>query len=255
MECKWVEYNFDRGFKHGEQSKADVLIGCPVQKRDWIIGEWFWKTMAAAKIAGVKPAFIFVMDPSEKPLHTIIMNQARMHNSTLIIGEIVEENREDKREWNSIRYEKMVELRNLLLEGVRNFNPELFLSLDSDILLHELALKSMIENIGEYDAIGGKTYMTHTGKEFPSFGLLNGSRMIRRFDMETVIKVDVIMAIKLMKQSAYSQDYKVDTQGEDIGFSKNCADAGLRFGWDGTCASKHVMRQQDLDKVDSRVGF
>lgn len=256
MDYEWKVYDFDHGFKHGTKAKVDILIGCPIQKREWIIDKWFWHVMAACKIAGLRPGFIFVLDTQEEPLNTMIMNQAKLHNATLILCDIPEEPREDKRTWNSIRYHRMAYLRNLLLEGVRDFGPDFFLSLDSDILLHEQTIKSLVENIGDYDAIGGKAYMTHTGTNFPSFGLINNlNKMIRRYDVDGVIKVDVIMAIKLMKPSAYSISYSYDPQGEDIGFSRNCVEAGLKLAWDGTYGNKHVMRKQDLESFDSRVGF
>lgn len=255
----WSSWSYDSsGRKNKAKRPIDILIGCPIQQRDWIIDDWFWYVMAACKVADLKPGFIFVMDPKEEPLNSMIHNLCRLNNVDLWVGEVVEEDRTDERDWNVIRYEKMVELRNALLQGVRDVAPPLFLSLDSDILLAPDALKSMVENLShdEWDAIGGKTYMTHTGKEYPSYGILNdGFGMIRRQEADGVFEVDVIMAIKLMKPKAYAVDYKVDVQGEDIGWSRNCKDACLKLRWDGTYASKHVMRKDDKDKIDVRVGY
>lgn len=213
--------------------------------------------MASCKIAGLKPAFIFVMDPNEQPLFEMIQNQCKLNNVDLYVGEVTEEQREDKRDWHGERYHKMVALRNILLEGVRNVAPPLFLSLDSDILLNSEALKSLCLNFrDEWAAIGGKTYMSHTGREYPSYGILNQvNGFIRRKEADGCWPVDVIMAIKLMKPEAYAIDYVFDSQGEDIGWSKECKKAGLKLGWDGTHCSKHVMRKDDLEKVDARVGY
>jgi hypothetical protein len=58
-----------------------------------------------------------------------------------------------------------------------------------------------------------------------------------------------------MKPEAYNIDYKVADQGEDIGWSQNCKQARLKLLWDGSHASKHVMRRKDLENVDVRVGY
>jgi hypothetical protein len=157
--------------------------------------------MAACRKAGLKPGFIFVMDPEEEPLNTMIHNLCKINNVDLWIGNMREEPREDKREWNSIRYEKMVMLRNYLLQGVRRVAPPLFLSLDSDILLNADALVSMSANLAEkpeYAAVGGKAYMTHTGTQYPSFGQFRHANSMHRHESSGTFKVDVIMAIKLM---------------------------------------------------------
>lgn len=130
------------------------MIGCPVQKREWIIDKWFWHVNKACVQVGVKPAFIFVMDESDEPMNSIIHNCCEIYGSDLYVCSIDEVDREDKRIWNNIRFERMSVLRNILLDGVRKVSPPHFLSLDSDILIHLDGIKTMLNNIGEWDAIG-----------------------------------------------------------------------------------------------------
>lgn len=253
---EWLDFDYDLSYRNGVKKPIDILIGCPVHEREWIMDDWFWRVNAACKVAGLHPGYIFVMDPTEEPLYTMIQNQAKLMSTQLHIGVVQEQPRDDKRDWNERRYDRMVELRNILLEGVRANNPPLFLSLDSDILLHEEAIKSMVDNLEDFDAIGGKTYMTHTGTTCLSYGIMKpNTRMMRRADAIGSFKVDVIMAIKLMTPAAYNIDYRFDSQGEDIGFSRACQEAGLKLKWDGTYANKHVMRRADLGRIDPRCGF
>lgn len=249
-------YSYSANYKKTLKKDINLLVGCPIQKRDWIIAEWFSHVMAATKQANRIPGFIFVLDPNEEPLNTMIHNLCKINNVDLWTIPIQENDRDDVRDWNHIRFMRMVYLRNCLLEGVRHISPPLFLSLDSDILIHQYCIKSLIEKFSEeYSAIGGKAYMTHMGKHYPSYGMLLDQGNLYRQDSEGVFKVDVIMAIKMMKPEAYNIDYSFDAIGEDIGFSKNCSKSGLRLMWDGTITNKHVMRKIDLGKIDDRCGF
>lgn len=252
-----IEYFcYEKAARGKQLEDIDILVGCPIQKREWIFSDWHWAVMTSCHAAGLNPGFIFVIDPNEEPLNTIIHNLAKINNNRLWIVPVEEKAREDIRDWNEQRYKRMVELRNLLLKHVRTISPPLFLSLDSDIILHPDTVTSMMANLTEeYAAIGGKAYMTHIGQYHPSYGRLSNHGNLQRPDSQGVFKVDVIMAIKLMKPEAYNIDYKFDSMGEDIGFSKNCKEAGLRLCWDGTIANKHVMRKEDIDRIDPRVGY
>ena len=253
-----IKFANDRsGRKGADPAPIDILIGCPIQKRDWIISEWFWHAVAACKVAGVKPGFLFVMDTSEEPLFTMVKNLSEINGVDLWIVPVEEVQRADKRDWSHIRYERMVVLRNLLLEGVRELGPPLFLSLDSDMLLHEEAIKVLIDTLSEQDAqaVGGKSYLSHTGRAHPTYAMIGYQNSLKRPDSEGTFKVDVLMAIKLMTPPAYNVDYEFHAHGEDIGWSLACKREGLKLWWNGSVCSKHVMRVVDLDKIDARAGF
>lgn len=253
----WREWPYGASDRKDRTKKLpiDILVGCPIQKREWIIKEWFWHAIVSCKNAGLTPAFIFVMDSSEEPLNTMIHNLAQTHKVDLFICDVEEIEREDHRMWNKIRYERMVELRNILLDGVRNVNPPLFLSLDSDILIHKDAVDSMLKNINGFEAIGSKVFMTRIGRHYPSYAMLGRTRNLIRPDSSSCFKVDVIMGLKLMKPEAYNVNYEFASQGEDIGWSLACKENKVRLAWDGSVTSKHVMRKQDLEKVDVRAGY
>jgi hypothetical protein len=63
------------------------------------------------------------------------------------------------------------------------------------------------------------------------------------------------MAAKLMTPDAFRVDYEFDLQGEDVGWSRACARAGLTLGWEGRVISKHVLAPHLLTTRDPRVGF
>jgi hypothetical protein len=228
-----------------------LVVGCPVSCREWILPTWFGYVERACETAGLdEPGYVFVVHPQDKSWDCILD-----HCSSATLVPAPFHRGRDTRDWLPPRYQQMVTLRNLLLDTVRAEQPDLFLSLDSDILLHADQLKFMIEALERFDAVGGRCYMTSAGTRFPSWGKLTRTGGLQRVDGDGTFAVDVIMAIKLMSPSAYAVDYVFDLQGEDIGWSKACREHGLTLGWDGRVIAKHVLAPHLLTARDPRVGF
>lgn len=240
---------------------STLLIGCPIQNRAWILPKYLAHSALAAAGAGYVAEYLFVGDPQSDPDTFRVIDECGWPATSVVV---VDESRpKDVRVWNADRYHHMVELRNTMLREVRRIEPELFLSLDSDILLHGQSLTESIPILdgldhkgrGPFAAVGLLTYMTRNGTSAPSYGLFSRERQIRRPDSRGCFPVDVIMAAKIMTPAAYAVDYVYDQLGEDIGWSKEIAAHGLQLCFDGRLGNKHVMRPEDLDRVDVRCGF
>ena len=234
-----------------------LIVGCPIRNRHWILPTWRDHVLAAvAELERVTfDGFIFVAGRDD----TRDVDLVRSWPETLRVITVSEPPRPDVRDWTDLsRYAVMVSLRNLLLGAVRDADPDLFLSLDSDMLLAPGALAGMLEvfDAGDVAAVGGKAHMIGGGEDrnMPSFANAHGASYVRG-DTDQVIHPDVIMGIKLMDRRAFNVDYRFDRHGEDIGWSLAAHEAGLRFGWDGRTTSKHVFDYQWLYKPDQRVGF
>lgn len=233
-----------------------LLVGCPLFDRAWIIGKWFDHVEEACANLGVAPSYIFIGDPLDKSV-LLARDCAADYDRTFHLVE-EEENLDVsyKRRWTENRLRRMVDLRNALLTRVRELQPAYFLSLDSDILLHRHSLVNMMETVYRYDAVGGKAYMSSPpGLSCPSYGMQDGKIQITRVDSNNVMDVDVIMAVKLMTTKAYEIDYRYEYEGEDIGWSMACREAGLTLGWDGRVCNKHIMNPTQVNVWDERVGF
>lgn len=230
---------------------TELVIGCPASHREWCIKQYLDHAAESATVAGFEPSFLFVPGHNDSEMLSII------HDSgyECEIWDIQNLRESDRRDWCDRRYHQMVELRNALLARVREIRPKFFLSLDSDILLDPKAITSMMELTANYDAVGGKTYMTSGGTKCPSYGMITRNGRMRRSESDQVLKVDVVMAIKLMNRAAYHVDYQFHDQGEDIGWSLNCKRKGLLLGWDGRVPNKHLMNQGQLNRVDNRIGW
>jgi hypothetical protein len=235
---------------------TELMVGCPVRSREWIIEDWFDHVEMAAVELGLAPMYVFVGDRHD-PTLAVIEHRCARQDRYLRFGATEEDGGNDERVWNPPRYAHMARVRNQLLDLVRHEQPRWFLSVDSDILIHHQALAGLIEGTERFGAIGGATYMTPTTTQFPNCGWVRGMAGLSRQHMEHqgVIPVGVIMALKLMTPAAYAVDYEPNPQGEDIGWSLACERAGVRLGWDNRFVSKHVMSPDHLKRVDARVGW
>lgn len=230
-----------------------LLIGCPVQAREWIIRPWMQHALLSSLEAGIKPTFLFATRPEDKTLEAL----GDDFKVAIVVRSVYEAERNDRRDWNQNRFHHMVEVRNVLLDEVRRMEPDFFLSLDSDILIHEQLITNLLETIEEkpWGAVGGKCYLAARARRNPNYAMLTRKDALHRPDAEGVMPVDVLMAIKLMSPDAYAVDYEFHTQGEDIGWSRACKRAGVTLGWDGRITSKHVMEQPHLNEIDPRCGY
>lgn len=223
---------------------------------------WFAYLEAALPDCDVE--YVFVGDKSD-PTRSVIIEEAIKVDRPVHFVDVVEPVKEYKEHWwrEDRALWRMVNLRNYLLSEVRELEPDLFLSLDSDILCHPQQITNLIETLEDdrdFAAVGGKVFLT-PGRDNPSWCRYSKERGIQRSNIDYVTPVDVIMAIKLMTPEAYRVDYQFSSNGEDIGWSLACRKAGLTLGHDGRVTSKHVMARVDengvdlITKKDSRCGF
>lgn len=229
-----------------------IVVGCPIKNRAFVFPAWLKHVRAAFAEIGVQPQFVFEYGESQDETWEMI-NHLSYHYQAVERLDV-----DHQRHWNMGRFEEMAFIRNTLLRRVRLLKPDFFLSLDSDILIAPGVLPNLLETYLSHDcaAVGGKLYMQSRYTACPSYAyMVNYAEGLRRPDSEGVILVDVIMAMKLMSPAAYNVDYQADHQGEDVGWSKACHDAGLKLVWDGRIASKHIMRPEMLDEIDERCGY
>ncbi len=227
-----------------------LLIGCPVSNRAWILPKYLDHLIHSSDKAGVEPAFVFLGNENDPSRDVIDVEHTWISYDEPL--------REDQRDWSRIngRFDHMVLIRNALLDSVVNIDPDFFLSFDSDILAHEDQVSVLLEKTDRFDLIGGKTFMTERGKHHNSYAMFTKDMRLRRGDSKGVHKVDVVMAIKLMNKDVYTNvRYVYNKNGEDPGFCIEAAAKRYTIGYTGEVASKHVMRQQLLEKVDPRCGF
>lgn len=237
----------------------NVLVGCPVLRREWIIDRWMTAAAFSADAAGATPAFVLVVDPHDPTLELAI-DTAEHLGVQLTYVPVTEARTEDVRDWHTEgRYLRMANLRNQLLAVARSKETPLLWSLDSDIIAAPGAFKAMADQItAGADAAASCCFLSQSTNN-PNFcefaGAPGTSRYSRRHQPNATISVDVIMANKLMSPSAYAVDYGYHRSGEDIAWSEAAKARGLRLVWIAEPVSKHVMHPKQLDVLDARCGY
>lgn len=240
-----------------------VVIGAPVRRREWIAEKWLDHIAWATVDAGIHDdalKLVFVSHPDD-PTNDVLQKATTCYGLDAIFVDDSERPEALERCWSPSRLHTMVRVRNLLLEQVRDLQPDVFLSLDSDILLNKRAIRSMLRLL----ATGGRlrpaaashcVFLDRLSTRFPNYAMLTDRGNMRREYVEgDLMGVHVIMAAKMMTPRAYNVDYEYDRRGEDIGWSLAARQQGLHLSWTGKVISKHCMEPGDEHKLDKRVGY
>ena len=249
-----------------------LLIGCPIYQRDWILPHWF-RCVESQSINLEDVGFIFVASSEDKETLMHLETWKSLRPQVKLFDIILADNlnhfshQEGTRHWTLSKYENMVNLRNILLSKVREYEPDYFFSLDSDILLtNPNTIELLISHIKEgADAVSPLMFMTPSGTRFPSIMKWidkPGGKAGRDedFPLGDYFKVDVIMAAKMMSKDVYKNiNYIIHEQGEDLGWSAECAEKGYSLYSASYIYASHVMSRSMLndllrDKGDPRVG-
>lgn len=235
-----------------------IVVGCPVRDRAWMLPTWFEYVEAALKAIEVEPEYAFVLGNSTDNSHVILEEHTNEDRDSLVLSFEPEIDLSQNRNWNTTRYQEMADCRNQLLNLVREMQPDYFLSLDSDILLNPETLPLLLEDLREHEdwwAVGGKCYMTPAGRWAPSYGFGLPMGGLDRPDIDGVLPVEIIMAIKLMTPKAYNVDYTTHDKGEDVAWSTSVRQAGGKLGFDARTTNKHCMTKRMLVDIDPRCGY
>lgn len=237
-----------------------LLVGCPLvgnpeAGRNWILSEWYLAAMASAIEAGVEVALIVTVHPDDSESKRLL---AAMPFVTTVDSAFV--GGDGNHKWNVKRYEVMVNLRNELLGEVRKQEPDYFLSMDSDVLLHPNAVASALDAFAQKPnawAVGTPFFVSKHGTQHPNNGRWVNTRMkmFQRNNYNYLAKMDILIGGYMMSPDGYHVDYEFDARGEDLGWSKAVLRAGGELWWDGRVVNKHVMDVSMLNTVDTRVGF
>lgn len=238
-----------------------LIVACPIYKRDWILPDWI-KSILSQSIDVSNIGFIF--ECSEDDERTIkLLNSWKQYDSRIphfdikIRSDIPHyEHEENKRNWTISKYENMVNLRNSILNSVREIEPDYYMSLDSDILMtNNSTLELLIAHVNQgADAVSPLMYMTPFGTRYPSVMTWREDepdKAYRKVDypIGTYFKSDVIMAAKMMSKKVYSNiNYSVHRQGEDVGWSLSCKENGYDLYSASYIYCPHIMSRQMYSK-------
>lgn len=231
-----------------------LIIGCPIYKRDWILPEWI-KCIIRQSIDMNDIGLIFETSPDDFETVNSLITWKKL-DKRFQIFEINErkdiphfEHENNGRQWTMSKYHNMVSLRNSILKKVREYQPDFYLSLDSDILLENPnTIELLIAHIKDgADAVAPLMFMTPNDSHFPSvMSWKNDEQYVayrkENYPLGEYFQSDVIMAAKMMSKKVYNQvDYEFHKQGEDLGWSKNAGEKGFKLFSASYIYAPHIM--------------
>lgn len=239
-----------------------LIIGCPIYDRSWIFPYWI-SLIEKQSVPLNDIGFVFVASKEDVETVSLLEKWKSLHPEVKLFDIIYPENvnhfshPEGQRHWTISKYENMVNLRNCLLKKVREYQPDYFFSLDSDILItNPSTLELLMAHIKDgADAVNTLMFMTPIGVRFPSVMKWLDQERIRayrdsEFPLGTYFQSDIIMAAKMMSKEVYNNvDYSIHQQGEDLGWSSNCAENGYKLYCASYIYAIHVMSRAMLGDV------
>jgi hypothetical protein len=236
---------------------ANVLIGCPIYKRVWILPTWL-RFIEKQDFPLEYIGFIFELGPDDDGTHDILLNWHEKHPQVQCFqGDIRLDlqhttHPEGCRAWSRTKYLTMVVMRNALLDRATAVADKFdhYFSLDSDILLQNPhTITQLVSYSQTYPecVVSPLSYMTPDSLEFPSVmswrdGI--GLRAYRQDDYPIGMPflADIVMAAVLMPRKIYTTvRYKAHRQGEDLGFAERLTRSGFQSLAASDIECPHIM--------------
>jgi hypothetical protein len=231
-----------------------LIIGCPIYKRDWILPEWI-RCIINQSIDMKDVGLIFETSPDDFETTNSLITWKRLDKrfQTFEINERKDiphfEHENNGRQWTMSKYHNMVSLRNSILQRVREYQPDYYLSLDSDILLQNPnTIELLIAHIKDgADAVSPLMFMTPMDSRFPSVMSWKDEDYSvayrkEKYPLGDYFQSDVIMAAKMMSKNVYNNvDYQFHKQGEDLGWAKNATEKGFKLYSASYIYAPHLM--------------
>lgn len=237
------------------------VIGAPVAERAWILTDWFNQIWGQT----VKPSqFCFVYSDSKDKTRDSLL-QGRDIAPVVIKDTVLPYHSRDKRNADKEdpwRAKHLAKLRNYLLTMFLQTDADVFISLDTDILLEDpTILEQLIQNIEPYvwDVVSPVTYLHVLEKQSRCYnaGVFWGGQLgsfdqgWKRIDYSEwlvygnkaskMMKIDIPMAVVAMRRHVAAMcRYKAHECGEDIGFGQSLARNHFVAGLKTDLECRHV---------------
>lgn len=236
-----------------------LIVGCPIYKRSWIFRYWAY-CLENQSIPLEDIGFIFEASPNDDQTIDLLERWKSGHPEIPLFEINVRadlphfEHEKNSRQWTMSKYHNMVNLRNSILNRVRDIKPDYYFSLDSDILIkHPSTIELLIGHIDSgADAVNTLMFMTPIGTQFPSVMTWKNDEENRAYRQEQYpigkfFKSDVIMAAKMMSKDVYNNvNYEFHIQGEDLGWSLDAKRKGFNLFCASYIYSPHLMHEDML---------
>jgi len=235
-----------------------VVVGAPVAARAWSLPKWFQCIYSQTR---VPDEFVFVIgevgdDQSRQIIHDHVP-QAKLSyaiDQTRYVPRMERASVETRFVYGDFAWR-----RNRLLQMVQKRDPDVFISLDTDLMLEDpTTIERLLELLERAPVAAPLTYLHPTGAASECFnagwwaGGEPGSpdRAWRRAtakEAHGVIPIDIPMAaVAMRRQVVETAKYAFHECGEDMGFAQDLDRLGYECLWDTDLYATHYMDEQAL---------
>lgn len=242
--------------------RPKVIIGAPVAERRWILPRW-WECLA--KQTHQPSGFCFVYSDSHDDTRDYLswpeMGPSFIYDSKIKFVSRDDRNINPSDPWQA---KHMSDLRNELRSLFLKTNGDIFISLDTDLLLeNENVIEELVKTLDEnWDVVSPITYLHPIGKasqaynagflgpgDLSDFGQFwNRATMNEVVSFRSPVKIDIPMAAIAMRRHVLGMcKYKPHELGEDIGFAQNLKAREYRVAWRTDLEVRHVWNASYLE--------
>lgn len=242
-----------------------LVVGAPVADRDWALPHWFECLAAQTR---PPDEYVFVVKETEgsrtrELLHELGPEVPRLSYS-IDSSEYVPRDERNQAGAEYV-YTEFARRRNRLLDMAIKREPDIFFSLDTDIMLEDRhVIARLLELIESAPLSSPLLYLHPTGEPSECFNagewmagdLGSPKRAWRRVPAEAVasarrghfpLTVDIPMAAVMMRYDVLeSCRYAYHECGEDLGFAQDLERHGYRCLWHPSIKVRHVMSERAL---------
>lgn len=219
-----------------------VMIGCPVRNRAWIL-PLYLQHLTALSYPSDQVEYCFVINDSQDETELILQEFARLFPVRLLY-----DNSSRPGGWQRgfYQFSRLAQLRNRLLDAFLQSDCHYLFSVDSDILVPPHALQQLLQ----------------AGKDMVSALVCNGAEIgddqfynifnwendrllpIRNFPRNQVFPVDCTGAACLIKRRVIEAGVRYNSSWgpEDIGFCREVKKHGFAIFCHGSIECVHVMK-------------
>ena len=220
-----------------------LAIGCPIFEREWSLPRWF-QCIFNQKVQTKNTDLIFAYTEGKDNTLGIIEKYGDKFNSVNIIdcNDIP-----FYRERDANRFYSLVILRNRIIDVLREIQPDYYFSYDSDILIPDNTLKTLIKD--KKDIVAPWVDLVLDGT--PNCSSLEGEGGFRRrkpyelhYPKQGLYKVDTVFAVFLMENKVFNNcTYAWHTGGEDFGWALDVIEKGYESWMHGDLVCTHLYRK------------
>jgi hypothetical protein len=222
-----------------------LAIGCPVYNREWSLPRWF-QCIFDQKIDPKKTDLVFAYTKGDDDTEGVIKKYGEKFNSINII------NCNDVKAFGDRdcdRYYSLVILRNRIFDVLRDIQPDYYFSYDSDILLPEGTLKTLLKNkkdiVGPWVDLVPPRGIPNCVTLLPNGG---GFKRLKPYDKHYpksgLYEISTVFAVSLMRNEVFNTCYyKWHSGGEDYGFAEEVIEAGFKSWMNADYIGTHLYKK------------